>query len=269
MNADFTDDIRQAYVVAKNEIKKFMVGKKIILFGLLVFALEALNLIVPYVWGDGFDTSLDVTEALLGNITLFIVIAAILFTATSIVSEFEERTALVLFTKPIRKWSIFVGKLGASIAIMVAFLLIIYIYTAIVCLAACGDLPTEFFTSLGLAVCGAVGTSGLAILLSSLAKKGSTASILTLVVYLLILSMVGALISTYGDVDTWWMLNDSMNSITDCLKGVLVIDDYGPPIISHYELVPAAELARSAGVMWVWGIVTAVAGFFLFKRKDF
>ena len=268
MNAGFTDDIRQSVVVAKNEIKKFMVGKKIILFGLLVLVLEALNLIVPYVWGKGFETSLDATEALLGNITFFIIIAAVLFTATSIVSEFEERTALVLFTKPIRKWAIFLGKLLASVAIMAGFTLIIYLYTAIVCVVTCGDIPSALLASLGLAFCGIVGTSGLAIMLSSVFKKGSTASIMTLVFYLLVLSMVGSLISTYGNVDTWWMLNDAMNNITNCIKGVLVIDD---PVhmIYHYEPVAAFDLWKSAAVMWVWGIVTSVAGYFLFSKRDF
>ncbi len=265
---DFTDDIRQSIVVAKNEIKKFMVGKKIILFGILVLALEALNLIVPYVWGNGFSTSLDVTEALLGNITFFIIIAAVLFTATSIVSEFEERTALVLFTKPIRKWAIFLGKLMASVAIMVGFTLIIYLYTAIVCIVACGDVPSALLASLGLAICGIVGTSGLAIMLSSIFKKGSTASIMTLVFYLLVLSMIGTLISTYGNVDTWWMLNDAMSNITNCIKGVLVIDD-PMSMTYHYDPVSAENLLRSAGVMWVWGIVTAIAGYFIFKRRDF
>lgn len=268
MTNDFTDDIRQAYVVAKNEVRKFLVGKKIILFGLLVLLLEALNLIIPYVLGSGFVDSLEATETLLGNITLFIVIAAILFTATSIVSEFEERTALVLFTKPIRKWSIFLGKFAASVAITVGFLIIIYLFTTIVCLVAFGNVPAELLASLGLAICGTIGISGLAILLSSIAKKGSTASIMTLVTYLLVLSMVSTLIFTYANVETWWMLNDAMSSITNSIKGEIVFDDIMNGIY-HYELIPAIELARSAAVMLVWGIVTAVASYFLFKKRDF
>lgn len=267
MNIDFKDDVRQAVVVAKNEIKKFMVGKKIILFGLLVLALEVLNLAIPYIWGEGFADSTEAAGTLLGNITLFIIIAAILFTATSIVSEFEERTALVLFTKPIRKWSIFLGKLMASIAIMVGFLIAIYLYTAIVCLVACGDVPGVLLTSLGLSVCGAVGASGLAILLSSIAKKGSTASIMTLVIYLLVLGIVGGLISTYVHVDTWWMLDEAMGNITYCIQGVPSIDITTMDIT--YSPVPGSELARAAGVIWAWGIATSVAGYFLFDRRDF
>ncbi len=268
MNADFTDDIRQAYVVAKNEIKKFMVGKKIILFGILVLVLEALNLIVPYVWGSGYSNSLEACSALLGNLNLFIIIAAILFTATSIVSEFEERTALVLFTKPIRKWSIFAGKLAASVAIMIAFMLAIYIYTAVVCLVACGDVPVELFTSLGLAICAAVATSGLAILLSSIAKKGSTASIMTLVIYLLVFSIIGALITQYAHIEVWWMLDEAISNISYCISGVPEIVSFDPPIIVYHQ-VTDFELARSAAVMWVWGIVTSVAGYFLFSKRDF
>ncbi|MBR1888469.1 MAG: ABC transporter permease [Candidatus Methanomethylophilus sp.] len=268
MHVDIKDYTRQAFVITKNEIKKFLAGKKIILFGILVLALEILNLVVPYIVGEPYDNSVDVASSLLGNINLFIVIAAILFTATSIVSEFEERTALVLFTKPIRKWSIFVGKLLASMIIMAGFILIIYLYTAIVCFATCGNLPGAFFTSLGLAICGAFGCSGLAILLSSLFKKGSTASIMTLVVYLLILSIVGSLISQYGHIDTWWMLNDAMGNITYCISGIPIIESYDPPLIV-YQAVSSSDLIKSAGAMGVWGIVTAIAGFLFFNKRDF
>jgi ABC-2 type transport system permease protein len=268
MHVDLKDDTRQAYVITKNEIKKFMVGKKIILFGILVVALEVLNLVVPYVWGEGYSNSTDAAGALLGNINLFIVIAAILFTATSIVSEFEERTALVLFTKPIRKWSIFLGKLMASMIIMTGFLLVIYLYTAIVCIVTCGNIPGSLLTSLGLSICAAFGCSGLAILLSSLFKKGSTASIMTLVVYLLILGIVGSLISTYAHVDTWWMLDSAVGYVTYCISGIPEIVSMDPPVVV-YNAVASADLVRAAGVMIVWGIVTAVAGFFFFNKRDF
>ena len=267
MHVDFKDDTRQAYVIAKNEIKKFMAGKKIILFGILVLALELLNLIVPFVWGDGYGDSITAAESLLGNVNLFIIIAAILFTATSIVSEFEERTALVLFTKPIRKWSIYLGKLLASLIIMSGFLLLIYLYAAVVCLVTCGDIPGSLLTSFGLSICGAIGSSGLAIMLSAVFKKGSTASIMTLVFYLLILGIIGALINQYAHVDTWWMLDNAMGNIVNSM-GVPHVISYDP-LDYYYTFLPGSELARSAGVMIAWGIITAIIGFFLFNKRDF
>ena len=266
-SADFTDDVRQSFVVAKNEIRKFLVGKKIILFGLLVLILEALNLIVPFVWGDGFYDPIYGAEALLGNINLFIVIAAVLFTATSIVSEFEERTALVLFTKPIKKWAIFLGKLMASVIIMVLFLAGLYLYAAIAVFAACGEVPGGLLPSFGLAVCGIIATTGMAIFLSSISKKGSTASIMTLVVYLLVLTIVGALIATYAKVDTWWMLDEAMSNIVNSI-GVMHVLSYDPVVLA-YTYVPTDELWRAAGVMWAWGIVLMVAGYFFFQKRDF
>lgn len=276
MHVDLKDDLRQAIVVAKNEIKKFMAGKKIILFAILVLGLEILNLVVPMVWGGGFDVivlgdgfgrSSYVADALLGNIALFIIIAAVLFTATSIVSEFEERTALVLFTKPIRKWSIYFGKLLASLVIMIGFILLIYLYAAVVCLAICGNLPYGFLTSLGLAICAAFGSSGLAILLSSVFKKGSTASIMTLVVYLLVFLIIGGLITTYAHVETWWMLDSAMGTISTALGNVAVVD-YDPLTI-FYSAVPGSELARAAGAMAAWGVATSVIGFLFFQKRDF
>ena len=267
MHVDIKDDLRQSIVVTKNEIKKFMAGKRILLFGILVLALELLNLIIPFILGSGFDSATDAAESLLGNITLFIVIAAILFTATSIVSEFEERTALMLFTKPIRKWSIFMGKLLASLIIMIGFLVILYLFSAIVCLATCGSIASGMATSFGLAICGALGTSGLAIMLSSIFKKGSTSSIMTLVFYLLILGIVGALIVQYAHIEIWWMLDQAMSNIVYAMGVPNVVST--DPFIIVYTTVPSSELVRSGCAMVAWGIVTAIVGFFFFNKRDF
>ncbi len=265
-NPGFSDDFRQTMVIAKNEVRKFISGKKIILFAILIIGLEALNLIVPYALGSGYDNVLEMTRGLLGNTSLFIIIAAVLFTATSIVSEFEERTALILFTKPVRKISIFLGKLIASIAVVTVFMIAVYLFTGICTLAVKGEIAVELFTSLGLCICGIIGGSGLAILISAIFKKGSTASIMTLVIYLLIFGVISALLVQFANIETWWMLPDAMNSISNCL-GYYVIVSY-EPLVTKIVYMSAEDEVRDAVVMIVWGIVTSIAGYFIFKKKD-
>jgi hypothetical protein len=91
---------------------------------------------------------------------------------------------------------------------------------------------------------------------------------MTLVVYLLILGIVGSLISTYAHVDTWWMLDSAVAYISYCISGVPEIISFDPPVIV-YTAVSSADLIRAAGVMAVWGIATAVTGFFFFNKRDF
>ena len=265
-NSGFSDDFRQTMVIAKNEVRKFISGKKIIIFAILIIGLEALNLIIPYALGDGYSSVLEMTRGLLGNTSLFIIIAAVLFTATSIVSEFEERTALILFTKPVRKISIFLGKLIASIAVVAVFMIAVYLFTGICTLAVKGGVAVELFTSLGLCICGIIGCSGLAILVSAIFKKGSTASILTLVIYLLVFGVVSSLLTQFANIETWWMLPDAMNSISYCL-GYTNIVSFDPLVTEIVYMKPEDE-ARDAAVMLVWGIVTSIAGYFIFKKRD-
>ena len=138
MHVDLKDDTRQAYVIAKNEIKKFFRGKKILLFGILVLAIILLQTIIPIVFNSPYSSKDNVLSSFVSFSILLVELAGVLFTATSIVSEFEDRTALVLFTKPVRKWSIFAGKLMASMIAVGAFILIYYLYAGLLSFTAPG-----------------------------------------------------------------------------------------------------------------------------------
>ena len=111
MQIDFKDDIRQAFVISKNEIKKFFRGKKILIFGILILLIILLETIVPFAFNAPYSSKDSLLSSFVSFAVLIVELAGVLFTATSLVSEFEDRTALVLFTKPVNKWSIFAGKL--------------------------------------------------------------------------------------------------------------------------------------------------------------
>lgn len=258
---DFKDDTRQAFVVMRNEITKFLRGKKIILFTLLIVSVLALLTAVLFIFGDDDMTGKDVCEVYASFASLIVLVAVTLFSSTSIASEFEERTALILFTKPIRKWSIYFGKFMASILIETAYLVAFYAITIGVSLAKTGEFPGAMGTSLVLAFCYMLGATGIALLISSVMKKSSTSSIMTFVTLLLLLSVVSMSL-TIADYDPYWMFDQAANSITYCITG-LGVD------ITTYERIPYTHEARDASVMIIWGVAALIAGFFLFRKRDF
>ena len=60
MDAAFIDDIRQAYVISENEIKKYLRGKKLLIFGMLILAVTVLLTVLPYAFGGQYNASTDV-----------------------------------------------------------------------------------------------------------------------------------------------------------------------------------------------------------------
>ena len=269
MHVDIKDDTRQAYVIAKNEIKKFFRGKKILIFGLLVLAIVLLQTFIPIIFNSPYGSKGEVLSGFVSFAVLLVELAGVLFTATSIVSEFEDRTALVLFTKPVRKWSIFAGKIIASMIAVGAFILIYYLYAAILAFTAPGAFnAVAFGQSLALAFCCVFGVCGISMLFSSFAKKGSTASILTLVFFILIIGLVSGLLSSFAHIDTWWSIDDAAGYVSYVFSGTRpMVTDVEPYI--YYVDLTSSDIIRAGAVMVIWGILTNIAAFFLFKRRDF
>jgi ABC-2 type transport system permease protein len=177
-----------------------------------------------------------------------VLLAATLFTSGTISSEFEERTALILFTKPLRKWSIFLGKFLASYILGLIFMAVYYLVVAVVSLAVTGTVASELAMSMALSIAYLVGVNGLAILISSVSKKSSTAAILTFVTLLLIISIITNVLDMYN-VDTWFMLDNAADHIYSCMTG-------------------ESGSGTAAAVMLIWGI-TLFAGYSIFKKREF
>ena len=183
MGSNFAEATRQAFVVMKNEIKKYFSGKRMFVFLALMGIIVFVIVVAPYMFGSEANPVYFLMMS-----ALVVLMAATLFASISIVSEYEERTALIVFTRPIRKTSIFVGKALACIVLTVGFTALYYIIAAIVSLVIKGDVSVDLLTSFGLACAYAFGTIGIAMFVSSIMKKGSTATIITFVILAVIIT---------------------------------------------------------------------------------
>jgi len=270
------DDFRQSMVVAKNEIRKFVRGKRFSLYVLLIVAIFALITLLPYVLGDGLGSSPGgVLSNYVTYVNLLALLAATLFSSIAIVSEFEERTALILFTRPVKKTSIFLGKVMACVLLEMTMLIAYYIGITVVVYATTGSMTSSLLTSLGITLLYVIASSCIAILISSVMKKGSTASILTFVTLLLILPIITMALGSAG-IDTWFMLDDAANSICYCIPEYVDLmndmflqmqEELNIPMTDF--MVSAPDLAKTAVTMIVWSVVSAVLAWVAFIRREF
>lgn len=165
-------------------------------------------------------------------------------------SEFEEHTALILFTRPIKKSSIFIGKFLASFVVCFAFIALYYAVAATVSMVQSGSIDSNLPESFGLSIAYAFGMVGLSLMISSISKKGSTASILTVVFVILLLPVISQVL-LLCNIDASWIFTQASNAI------------------SHIFTGSNADVGMSAAVMIAWGVICGTLSYFLFRRRDF
>ena len=211
------ETFRQAYVVMKNEIKKYFSGKRMLLFLVLLGVILAILTSAPFLIGNDFSEGQMLTMYL-SMAPLVVLMAVTLFASITIVSEYEERTALIVFTRPISKGSIFLGKLTASALVTVMFVAVYYIYATIMMAIYFGSVDSGVPTSFGLSCAYAIGCIGVAMLVSSVMKKSNTATILTFVILMIVVSAASMVLGIAG-FDVSWMIDQASGSISTCSPG--------------------------------------------------
>jgi ABC-2 type transport system permease protein len=213
------------------------------------------------------------------SMNILIILAATLFASVAIVSEFEERTALILFTRPIKKTSIFLGKILGCIILETVMIAVFYAGMAVVSLIVAGSLPSELLVSFGIAFLFIVAASGVAIFISSIMKKGSTCAILAFVFLLLILPIISSVISQSTSIDPWFMLDKASDAISTSIPEYVtnmnemmqnLIDHMGlPPEMVEQMMISAPDLVKTTVAMIGWSVVSLVLAWIAFIRREF
>lgn len=275
-NADRTGDFMQTVTVAGNEMLKFIRSRKFLMFGALVVALLALTTLLPYAIGSGISGSAgDVFSNYIGYSSFIVLLGATLFASYTIVSEFEERTALVLFTRPIRRLTIFLGKFVACFVLTAAVMVVYYLVAVAVAFAVTGDLVTSFLPSLAMCLAYVFATTGVAMLISSVMSRGGASAVMTFITILLLVSVVSSVISVAG-TDPWFMLDSASNAISNSVPEYVsganeMMGEIGSGLGVSIEgaLVEPADCLRSGAVMLAWGAATLMLSYLAFSRREF
>ena len=245
------DDFRQAFAVCNNELIKYRRSKKVVIYAVLAIGLLAMNICINLFTGDNTmqESLINASRGALGFCDLILLIMATIFASSSIVSEYEERTALILLTKPIKKTSILAGKYLASLIVGLITIVIIYATSVILLVAGGGDLKAEYLVSFLMASLSTLMLSSIAVAVSAFSKKASTAAMLVLFIVMIFSLIVGGILQSNG-IDSWWMFLSLTGSINGVLDG-----DY--------------ETGRAAIMMVVWTVAGLLAAQQIFKRRQF
>lgn len=249
----FKEDIRLTGVVAKIELRKYYRGRKIILVLALIVAMLALTYAVQELThapvGDANHVFKDYAMAY-----PFVLLLFCLLFATSLVSgEFEDNTHLMLFTRPIKKWSMYFGKYLGCLIVAVCAMGLYFLGAGIITLAIKGTVPIESLVAFGFLAMETAAYVAIAMLFSTVFKKSVTATILMFFVFAMIIPLVDLGMKTAG-IDAWWFIETTEDII---LKSVL-----------REPLIQGLTVANAIFSFAMWMAIPAFIGYKLFKRKE-
>ncbi len=182
-------------IVAGYEFLKHIRRKRLyVILGLTLIAELAVLILVP-VLGDGFPDSVMVMAALLSVGPALATIGAIFFAGDAIAGEFESKTGFILFTNPVKRSTLVIGKYLACYAAVALLVILGYVIVAISLLAIYGTVPIETLSSFGLCLLYAGSVLSVTFFFSSISKGAMGATVITLVFIMVRFSMtIGSLI---------------------------------------------------------------------------
>ncbi|HLY76567.1 MAG TPA: ABC transporter permease [Thermoplasmata archaeon] len=206
-------------------------------------------------------------------ITALIALCAALFGGDAISGEFQNKTGYFLFGHPVRRSSVFLGKMVAA---FLASALIIAVYAVITVLNGAyytGAPPIQFWESVGFALIYLLGALGFTFMFSSMFKSGAMSIIVTLVLLLFGFAIIDELVSALAHVEPWFSIVYGSGIIADVLTVPYpphyssIISGTGRArfVLSSYH----ATIPEGIAIILIYAVLGAIAGYALFRRQDF
>ncbi|MBA7614050.1 hypothetical protein ES703_21311 [subsurface metagenome] len=188
-----------------------------VILGLTLIAELAVLILVP-VLGDGFPDSVMVMAALLSIGPSLATIGAIFFAGDAIAGEFENKTGFILFTNPVKRSTLVIGKYLACYAAVALLIILGYVIVTISLLAIYGTVPIETLSSFGLCLLYAGSVLSVTFFFSSISKGAMGATVITLVFIMVISGIIDGVLMMTGQPH-WFMLSTNGDTIATVYGG--------------------------------------------------
>jgi len=238
-----------------------------VILGLTLVAELAVLIGLPALM-EGYPDNVMVMAAMLSVGPGLATIGAIFFAGDAIDGEFESKTGYMLFTNPVRRITLVLGK---YLACCVAVILLIVLGYAIVCvslLAIYGNIPIETAKSFGLCLLFGGSVLSVTFFFSSISKGAMGATVITLVFIMVISGIVESVLMMAGK-PYWFLLSTGGDSAAAVYGGYeLFLEGLMP----HGGMVPfeieTPDIGLTALAMAIYLVVGFVLSIWISKRRQ-
>jgi ABC-2 type transport system permease protein len=276
MRPALPSDFVQMTRVTKYELLNFVRGLRfVVLLIITLIIIGALTGVTAYYRPAGLLVSgLAFYGTWFAAITALIALCAALFGGDAISGEFQNKTGYFLFGHPIRRSSVYLGKMAAA---FLASAVIIGIYALITVANGwyyTGVPPIQFWEAVGFALIYLLGALGFTFMFSSVFKSGAMSIIVTLVLLLFGFALIDELVSVLAGVEPWFSIVYGSGIIGNIFTVPF------PP--HHFVMVTPigrmrtislttfnATVPEGVAIMLIYAVLGTIAGYYLFRQQDF
>jgi ABC-2 type transport system permease protein len=256
------DDAKQAAIVAAYEIRKYLRGRRLIGMLILVVVIVALILALPPVLRQPYTKDPNEFVSTFASFTgLLAILSGVLFASDALCSEHEKRTGYFLFPNPVRRETIVVGKILASLGASALVLLLYYVAAMISAQIVTGSITGEMLLSLVYALAYMLCIVGVAFLLSAVLRGTISSAVLTFFLFTLIFTIVQGLLIA-GKVSPWFLPSAASTIIGEVLGPSTPRPGPGGAFEFH------ADPGTSVAVFVVYFVVGGILAILAFKRRE-
>ena len=238
-----------------------------IILGLTLLAELAVLIGLPTL-ADGYPDNVLFMAALLTIGPSLATIGAIFFAGDAIAGEFESKTGYMLFTNPVKRLTLVVGKYFAcfaAVAILVAFG---YAIMCISLLAIYGEIPIATAKSFGLCLLFGASVLSVTFFFSSVARGSMGATIITLVFIMVISGIIDGVLM-FADKPHWFMLSSNGDSIATVYGGYeLFMGGIALPHGMGIGGLESPDIGLSVLSMAIYIVVGFAASIWLARRRQ-
>ena len=211
-------ELEKLKIVIGYEFLKHIRRKRLYIILALTIVAELAVLILVPVLGDGYPNNIMVMAALLSVGPSLATLGAIFFAGDAIAGEFESKTGFILFTNPVKRTTLIIGKYIACYASVLLLIVLGYVIVTISLVAIYGSVPIETLSSFGLCLLYAGAVLSVSFFFSSVMKGSMSATVVTLVFIMVISSIIDSVLMMTNQPH-WFMLSTNGDSIATVYGG--------------------------------------------------
>jgi ABC-2 type transport system permease protein len=205
-------------IVIGYEFLKHIRRKRLYIILALTLVAEAAVLILVPVLGDGYPDNVTVMAALLSVGPSMATLGAIFFAGDAIAGEFESKTGFILFTNPVKRTTLVIGKYLACYGAVMLLVILGYVISTISLLVIYGTVPLASGGSFGLCLLYAGAVLSVSFFFSSVMKGSMSATVVTLVFIMVISSIISSVLMM-TDQPYWFLLSSNGDTIATIYGG--------------------------------------------------
>ena len=261
----------QIFTICKYDLLKSLRGKKILAVLAIAISVPSLLLFIPELTGTEFpNTSRDFFSSNLVFIHYVLVFSAVLLGSNALVSEFQEKTGYTLFTNPVSRESIWLGKFFSVELLALTVTSIFYVIIGIGGFFVYENIPEEIFSSWILSLI--VGTMfvSVAFLISSFARGPTGAAVLILLLFIFVFPTMDQVLINLAETKPWYSPTFAAKIIDFVIFDPYPIDvepgDLPRGPFDHHRFVPYVD--QSLTILFSIIFLTSLGSVMNFKRRQ-